>query len=59
MVVVPKRSDLTAVMVIGSGPIVIGCSGAAFQLEQELLKKDIGPRLLALVGNVRSGLRRD
>lgn len=43
----------------GSRPIVIGCSGAAFQLEEELLKRDIGPRLLALVGNVRSGLRRD
>ena len=43
----------------GSGPIVIGCSGAAFQLEPEILKRDIGPRLLALVGNVRSGLHRD
>ncbi len=42
-----------------AGPIVIGCSGAAFQLEPELLKRDVGPRLLALVGNVRSGLHRD
>jgi len=40
----------------GSGPVVIGCSGAAFQLEPEVLKRDVGPRLLALVGNVRSAL---
>ena len=43
----------------GSGPIVIGCSGAAFQLEPEMLRRDVGPRLLALLGNVRSGLARD
>lgn len=43
----------------GSGPIVIGCSGAAFQLEPEILKRDIGPRLLALAGNVTSSLHRD
>jgi len=43
----------------GSGPVVIGCSGAAFQLDPEVLRRDIGPRLLALVGNVRSGLARD
>jgi DNA-binding IclR family transcriptional regulator len=43
----------------GSGPVAIGCSGAAFQLEPERLKRDIGPRLLALVGNVQSALARD
>jgi len=43
----------------GSGPIVIGCSGAAFQLQPDLLERDVGPRLLALVGNVGSGLHRD
>lgn len=43
----------------GSGPIVIGCSGPGFQLEPELLKRDVGPRLLALVGNLRSGLPTD
>jgi DNA-binding IclR family transcriptional regulator len=43
----------------GSGPIVVGCSGAAFLLEPGRLKKDIGPRLLALLGNVRSALARD
>lgn len=43
----------------GAGPIVIGCSGAAFQLEPGKLKRDVGPRLLALLGNVRSALARD
>jgi len=43
----------------GSEPVVFGCSGAAFQLEPEVLKRDIGPRLLALVGNVRSALASD
>ena len=36
--------------------VVVGVSGAAFQLEPETLKRDVGPRLLALLGNVRSGL---
>lgn len=44
------------VMDDGSGTVVIGCSGAAFQLKPEVLKKDLGPRLLALVGNLRSAL---
>jgi DNA-binding IclR family transcriptional regulator len=43
----------------GSGPVVIGCSGPAFQLEPDLLKREIGPRLLAIVANVRSGLASD
>ena len=38
----------------GTKPVVVGCSGASFQLGSELLKRDIGPRLLALVGNLRS-----
>jgi DNA-binding IclR family transcriptional regulator len=40
----------------GTKPVVVGCSGAAFQLRPELLKREIGPRLLALVGNLRSAL---
>jgi DNA-binding IclR family transcriptional regulator len=40
----------------GTQPMVIGCSGAAFQLRPELIRDDIGPRLLALVGNLRSML---
>ena len=40
----------------GTKPLVVGCSGAAFQLGPDLLKREIGPRLLALVGNLRSSL---
>jgi DNA-binding IclR family transcriptional regulator len=43
----------------GSEPVVIGCSGPAFQLGPEALRRDVGPRLLALAGNVLSALRRD
>jgi DNA-binding IclR family transcriptional regulator len=41
----------------GTKPVVIGCSGAAFQLAPELLRRDIGPRVLALIGNLRALLR--
>jgi len=41
----------------GTKPLVVGCSGAAFQLGPDLLRRDIGPRLLALVGNLRSSLQ--
>jgi DNA-binding IclR family transcriptional regulator len=40
----------------GTKPVVIGCSGAAFQLPPELLRHDIGPRLVALIGNLRSAI---
>jgi DNA-binding IclR family transcriptional regulator len=40
----------------GTKPVVIGCSGAGFQLSPEHLRSDIGPRLLALVGNLRGML---
>jgi DNA-binding IclR family transcriptional regulator len=43
----------------GSGPVVVGCSGAAFQLAPERLRRDVGPRLVALLGNVRAALARD
>lgn len=43
----------------GSQPVVIGCSGATFHLEPGKLKRDIGPRLLALIGNVQAALARD
>jgi DNA-binding IclR family transcriptional regulator len=39
-----------------SDPVVFSCSGATFQLDMDVLKKDIGPRLLTLAGNVRSAL---
>jgi len=41
----------------GTKPLVVGCSGAAFQLRPELLRRDIGPRLLSLVGNLRSSIQ--
>ena len=43
----------------GTKPLVVGCSGASFQFTPDLLKRDIGPRLLALVGNLRANLRAD
>jgi len=36
--------------------LVFSCSGAAFQLGRERLVEEIGPRLLNLVGNVRSAI---
>jgi DNA-binding IclR family transcriptional regulator len=42
-----------------SRPVVIGCSGPAFQLDPEMLKRDIGPRLTALVANLRSSVIRE
>ncbi len=39
-----------------SEPVVFGCSGAAFQLDPEVLRRDFAPRLLTVVGNVRSAL---
>lgn len=42
----PERGDV----------IVFSCSGAPFQLGREKLEAEIGPRLLTLVGNVRSAL---
>ena len=40
----------------GWDPVVFGCSGAAFQLDGEKLEKHVAPRLLTLVGNIRSSL---
>jgi DNA-binding IclR family transcriptional regulator len=41
----------------GGGEILVfSCSGAPFQFAREKLEAEIGPRLIALVGNVRSAL---
>jgi DNA-binding IclR family transcriptional regulator len=40
----------------GSDVLVFSCSGAPFQLERGKLEAEIGPRLLTVVGNVRSAL---
>jgi DNA-binding IclR family transcriptional regulator len=37
-------------------PVVFACSGAAFQADPEVLRRDFAPRLLTVVGNVRSAL---
>ena len=36
--------------------IVFSCSGASFQMSKQIIESDIGPRLLNLVGNVRTAL---
>jgi DNA-binding IclR family transcriptional regulator len=41
----------------GSDVMVFSCSGAAFQLRRQMLEDDIGPRLINLVGNVKSAMR--
>jgi DNA-binding IclR family transcriptional regulator len=40
----------------GGEILVFSCSGAPFQFGREALETDIGPRLITLVGNVRSAL---
>jgi DNA-binding IclR family transcriptional regulator len=40
----------------GADPMVFSCSGTAFHLTEEKLVREVGPRLLTLVGNVRSAL---
>ncbi len=40
----------------GSETMVFSCSGASFQLRPEVIEDDIAPRLLNLVGNVRTAL---
>jgi len=36
--------------------LVFSCSGASFQMGREKLTQEIGPRLLNLVGNVRTAM---
>ena len=40
----------------GATPMVFSCSGTAFHLTAEKLLRDVGPRLLTVVGNIRSAL---
>jgi DNA-binding IclR family transcriptional regulator len=40
----------------GADPMVFSCSGTAFHLTTEKLLRDVGPRLLTVVGNVRAAL---
>lgn len=42
----------------GSDIMVFSCSGASFQLRRQMFEDDIGPRLLNLVGNVKTAMSR-
>lgn len=54
------RTEVHAVavpLVLDDGTIMVfSCSGASFQLSRELIEHDIAPRLMNLVGNVRTAL---
>ncbi|GAB7025447.1 IclR family transcriptional regulator [Geotalea toluenoxydans] len=54
------RTEVHAVavpLVLDDGTIMgFSCSGASFQLSRQLIESDIGPRLINLVGNVRTAL---
>ncbi|MBI5483073.1 MAG: IclR family transcriptional regulator [Deltaproteobacteria bacterium] len=54
------RTEVHAVavpLVLDDGTIMVfSCSGASFQLTKDLIENDIGPRLINLVGNVRTAL---
>jgi DNA-binding IclR family transcriptional regulator len=47
-------------LVAADGSEIMGfsCSGASFQLRPQVIEEDIGPRLLNLVGNVKTALSR-
>ena len=42
----------------GSGVMAFSCGGPSFQLTKTMIETDIGPRLLNLVGNVRTALEK-
>lgn len=55
------RNEVNAVSVPlvledGSGIMAFSCGGPSFQLNDHLIETDIGPRLLNLVGNVKTAL---
>lgn len=54
------RSEVHAVaapLTMDDGTIMVfSCSGASFQFSQQLIENDIAPRLLNLVGNVRTAI---
>lgn len=55
------RAEINAVSVPlilkdGSGIMAFSCGGPSFQFNEKLIKTDIGPRLLNLVGNVKTAL---
>ena len=54
------RTEVHAVavpLVLDDGTIMVfSCSGASFQLTKQMIENDIAPRLINLVGNVRTAL---
>jgi DNA-binding IclR family transcriptional regulator len=42
----------------GGEILMFSCSGASFQLRPQMIEEDIGPRLLNLVGNLKTALSR-
>ncbi len=54
------RTEVHAIavpLILDDGTIMVfSCSGASFQLSRQLIESDIGPRLINLVGNVRTAL---
>lgn len=54
------RTEIHAIAVpltLQDGTIMVfSCSGASFQMSRQLIEEDIGPRLINLVGNVRTAL---
>jgi DNA-binding IclR family transcriptional regulator len=54
------RTEVHAIavpLVLDDGTIMVfSCSGASFQLPKQMIENDIAPRLLNLVGNVRTAL---
>jgi len=53
----PEVHAIAVPLVLGDGTIMVfSCSGASFQLSRQLIETDIGPRLINLVGNVRTAL---
>jgi DNA-binding IclR family transcriptional regulator len=54
------RTEVHAIavpLVLDDGTIMVfSCSGASFQMSRQIIENDIGPRLINLVGNVRTAL---
>jgi DNA-binding IclR family transcriptional regulator len=54
------RTEIHAIavpLILEDGTIMVfSCSGASFQLSRQMIENDIGPRLINLVGNVRTAL---
>jgi DNA-binding IclR family transcriptional regulator len=54
------RTEVHAIavpLILADGTIMVfSCSGASFLLSKQMIENDAGPRLINLVGNVRTAL---